>query len=75
MQYLASLLSSNIISEVFIGSQGFSIVDHKRLNEIQHAYSRHSDGTDLSGEESADWLKEWVVIGTDTEISEPFFVD
>ena len=75
MQHLEYLLSCNIITEVFFGSQGFSIVDHKRLNEIQLGYSRHPDGTELSGEESGDWLKEWIVIGTDTEIGDPFFVD
>lgn len=35
----------------------------------------HPDGGELSGPNEGDWQESWVVIGADTEVGDPFFVD
>ena len=63
------------LKEVFFGSNGFSIADEASIKDLQIGYSVHSDGSDLSGSGEGDWQKSWVVIGIDTEVGDPFFVD
>lgn len=75
MKLLESILDNNHISEVYFGCQGLNIIQSNNLTEIQLGYSTHPDGSDLCGENEGDWLREWVVIGTDTEVGDPFFVD
>lgn len=68
-------MKSKNINEVFFGASGFSLANEASIKELQIGYSVHPDGTDLTGSNDGDWLKSWVVIGTDTEVGDPFFVD
>ena len=54
---------------------GFIIADETSVMDLQLGYSLHPDGSDLTGSGEGDWLRSWVVIGTDTELGDPFFVD
>ncbi|RZM83434.1 hypothetical protein C3B51_07365 [Pseudoalteromonas rubra] len=63
------------IKEVFFGASGFNIVDESSINKLQLGYSIDPDGNDLTGMNEGDWQDSWVVIGTDTEVGDPFFVD
>lgn len=75
MQEIIEAIKSKNLKEVFFGSNGFSIADEGSIKDIQLGYSVHPDGSDLSGTNEGDWQKSWVVIGTDTEVGDPFFVD
>ena len=75
METLKTILDNNEFSEVFFGSLGFYIAKSDQINEMQLGYSVHPDGNDLSGTNEGDWIKEWIVIGHDTELGDPFFVD
>lgn len=75
MQEIIKTINLMGIKEVFFGSNGVSIADESSIKDLQLGYSVHPDGTDLSGQNEGDWQKGWVVIGTDTEAGDPFFVD
>ncbi len=75
MQEIIEVIKSKNLKEVFFGSNGFSIADEGSIKDLQLGYSVHPDGSDLSGTNEGDWRKSWVVIGTDTEVGDPFFVD
>lgn len=75
MQEIIEVIKSKNLKEVFFGSNGFSIADEGSIKDLQLGYSVHPDGSDLSGTNEGDWQKSWVVIGTDTEVGDPFFVD
>ena len=75
MQEIIEVIKSKNFKEVFFGSNGFSIVDEASINNLQLGYSVHPEGSDLSGSNEGDWQKSWIVIGTDTEVGDPFFVD
>lgn len=75
MKILRSILDDNSISEVFFGNHGLNIIQSSQIDEMQLGYSIHPDGSDLCGTNEGDWLREWIVIGNDTEVGDPFFVD
>jgi len=75
VQEIIEAIKSKNLKEVFFGSNGFSIADEGSIKDLQLGYSVHPDGSDLSGTNEGDWQKSWVVIGTDTEVGDPFFVD
>ena len=75
MQEIIEAIKSKNLKEVFFGSNGFSIADEGSIKDLRLGYSVHPDGSDLSGTNEGDWQKSWVVIGTDTEVGDPFFVD
>lgn len=75
MQEIIDAIKSRGLKEVYFGSNGFSIADVSSINDIQLGYRVHPDGTDLTGSNEGDWRKGWIVIGTDTEVGDPFFVD
>jgi hypothetical protein len=68
-------IKSKNLKEVFFGSSGFNIADEASIKDLQLGYSVHPDGSDLSGSSEGDWQKSWLVVGTDTEVGDPFFVD
>lgn len=72
---LENLLKIFDVTEVYFGSDGFRIYAPKELSEAQIGYSQHPDGTDLTGQEDGDWKREWIVIGYDTSLGDPYFVD
>lgn len=63
------------LKEVYFGSNGFSITDEAEIKDLQLGYSIQPDGSDLTGSGEGDWQKGWIVIGSDTEVGDPFFVD
>lgn len=75
MHEIIKAIKSKNLKEVFFGSSGFSIADEDSIKDLQLGYSVHPDGSDLSGSNEGDWQKSWIVIGADTEIGDPFFVD
>ena len=68
---LTKLLNKFKIKEVYFGGEGFQLVSIDELHSAQIGYSIQPDGTDLEG----DWKKEWVVIGNDPILDDPYFVD
>jgi hypothetical protein len=71
----SALKSKDFDREVFFGYFGFYVVNGCELDDIELGYSKSSNGDSLIGENDGDWLSNWIVIGTDTEIGDPFFVD
>lgn len=69
------LLKSFRITEVYFGSEGFRVYTPEELEKAQVGYAKHPDGTDLTGQEEGDWKREWIVIGYDTNLGDPYFVD
>lgn len=63
------------LTDISFGSQGFRIFLPEEILEGQLGYSMHPDGTDLTDANDGDWKKEWIVIGRDVSIGEPYFVD
>ena len=75
MDEIIEAIRSSKIKDVFFGSRGFSLCDESNINELQLGYSIQPDGSDLTGEDEGDWQKNWIVIGNDADIGDPFFVD
>jgi hypothetical protein len=71
---LNQLLPENEVSYYF-GFTGFTIAARGTLNEAQFGYGKHPNGQDLSGNTEGDWQKSWCVVGRDTLVGDPFFVD
>src|SRR5512139_4289849 len=72
---LEHLLGTFHITEVYFGSEGFRIYTPEELEKAQLGYSKHPDGKDLTGQDEGDWKKEWIVIGRDTNLGDPYFTD
>lgn len=72
---LERLLEDFGITEAYFGGEGFRIYAAGELHEAQLGYSRHPDGADLTGPNDGDWKEEWTVIGNDTSLGDPYFVD
>ena len=75
MHEIIEAIKSKNLKEVFFGSNGFSITDEASISDLQLGYSVNPDGRNMSGPNEGDWQKNWIVIGTDTEVGDPFFVD
>jgi hypothetical protein len=75
VQEIIETIKSKNLKEVFFGSNGFRIADEASINDLQLGYSVHPDRSDLRGSNEGDWQKSWVVIGTDTNVGDPYFVD
>jgi len=75
MTTLKNILDKNQVTEIYFGCHGFNLIKSNQIDEMQLGYSVHPDGSDLCGTNEGDWFKEWIVIGTDTEVGDPFFVD
>ncbi len=75
VQEVIDLLKSKNLKEVFFGSHGFNLADETSFKDLQLGYSLHPDGSDLTGSNEGDWYKGWIVIATDTEVGDPFFID
>lgn len=72
---LEKTLNTFRITEVYFGGDGFRIYTPQELDQAQLGYSRHPNGTDLTGQNEGDWKREWIVIGYDTNLGDPYFVD
>ncbi len=63
-------------SKIFFGPQGFEIaLTEAALMNAQHGFSMKPDNTPLPSEEAANWQSNWIVIATDTELGDPYFID
>lgn len=69
------LLNEFALTEIYFGSEGFRICKIPELPEAQLGYAKHPNGNDLTGENEGDWKKEWIVIGNDTSLGDPYFID
>lgn len=59
----------------YFGFTGFTVAARGALDEAQFGYGKHPNGQDLSGDTEGDWQKNWCVIGHDTLVGDPLFVD
>jgi len=63
-------------AKVFFGPQGFELaLTETDLRNAQHGFSMKPDNTPLPSEEAANWQGNWVVIASDTELGDPYFID
>ncbi|TAA47602.1 hypothetical protein [Corallincola spongiicola] len=75
MNQVIEKIKASGLESVYFGPSGFYLVPEPELDQIQLGYSVGTEGEDLTGPEEGDRKKSWVVIGTDTELGDPFFVD
>ncbi|MCL1036105.1 hypothetical protein L2750_02905 [Shewanella submarina] len=75
MQDIVKLLNCAGVTQVWFGSRGFDVATESGLEDMQLGYSRHPDGSDLTGTGEGDWQPGWVVVARDTQLGDPFFVD
>jgi hypothetical protein len=62
-------------SEVSFGYNGLTFLSADKLDDGQIGYSVDSKGNSLITGQEGDWKKEWLVIGTDTIVGDPIFID
>jgi len=63
-------------STIFFGPQGFALaITEQALKQAQHGFSRKPDSSTLPSNEAGNWQSNWLVIATDTELGDPYFVD
>lgn len=75
MKALQKMLAESSFRAAYFGCHGIELVAGNKIDEAQFGYSVTVDGVDLSSDEDGRWQKSWVVIGSDTEVGDPFFVD
>lgn len=49
--------------------------DAVNIREFQIGFSVHPNGHALTGNSKGDWQEEWLVIGCDSYVGDPYFVD
>lgn len=74
-QDIITLIKEHPIAEFEHNMFGISFFSEDELEEFQVGYRFTSDGESLIGTKEGDWLGSWVVIGQDTLIGDPIFVD
>lgn len=63
-------------SDIFFGPQGFALATTAQaLVQAQQGFSCYPDGSPLPSSEAGNWQDNWLVIATDTELGDPYFVD
>ena len=73
---LLNLLHKSNDIEFYFGPQGFALAESvDALLQSQVGYSIDPLGAPITGEAEGDWRNEWVVIGKDTELGDPYFLD
>ncbi len=75
--YSAKLVELMPVEETafYFGALGFALEPREGLAQAQIGYSRHPDGSDLTGSAEGEWRREWRVFGRDTLLGDPFFAD
>jgi hypothetical protein len=63
------------IDEVSYGVGGIKLFNATELDEGQVGYSITAEGESLCGYEEGDWRPTWLVIGYDTAVGDPLFID
>jgi hypothetical protein len=69
------ILSKASIREASLGSQGITLFQTDQLEAEQVGYSADPNGRDLTGDADGDWRRDWIVIGRDSLLGDPFFID
>jgi len=69
------LISSLPATEVSFGAGGIRLFTDNELEEGQVGYSVDPNGSSLCGEEDGEWKSTWLVIGYDTGVGDPIFID
>ncbi|MGD0155640.1 MAG: hypothetical protein ABSB50_06065 [Terracidiphilus sp.] len=69
------LISNLPEMEVSFGAGGIRLFTCEELEKGQVGYSVDLNGTSLCGEAKGDWKSSWLVIGSDTGVGDPIFVD
>lgn len=64
-----------IVTTYYFGSAGFALESRDTFEQCQVGYRKHPDGSDLTGVDDGDWQPAWYVVGRDTTVGDPFFVD
>jgi len=68
-----SILTKN---EIFFGPQGFALATTKQaLEKVQHGFNTYPNGSSIPSADVGNWQSNWLVIATDTELGDPYFVD
>jgi hypothetical protein len=61
---------------IYFGPQGFALATtENELKKAQQGFSTYPDGSNLPSSEAGNWQSTWLVIATDTELGDPYFVD
>ena len=63
------------IGQVSLGYTTVAIFSESELEEAQIGCSLSDSGQTLTGEETGDWKKSWLVIGSEDLCGDPIFVD
>jgi hypothetical protein len=58
-----------------VGDAVVVLPEPDELGDLQLGYGVDADGGELSGDKPGDWRAAWIVIGTDEDLGDPFFVD
>lgn len=59
----------------YFGFAGFAMESRGNFDKAQLGYRTHPDGHDLTGDSAGSWKDSWYVVGRDTVVGDPFFVD
>ena len=65
----------SIRSEVSFGYETIRVYQAPELESLQVGYSVKPTGESLVGDGDGDWLKKWVVIGSEELCGDPIFID
>jgi hypothetical protein len=63
------------VREVSFGCGGIRLFSDKELKAEQTGYSVSPEGRSLCGDAAGDWRSSWIVIGCDTGVGDPIFMD
>jgi len=61
--------------QVSLGYGGIKVFPLREIEEAQVGYSVSPDGAPLCGSEPGDWNANWIVIGYETGLGDPLFID
>lgn len=74
MKY-TEIIQQASVTQISIGMSGLALFEINQLEDEQIGYSIDPQGVDLTGNSDGDWKKEWIVIGYDTLLGDPIFID
>jgi hypothetical protein len=73
---LVNTLNEVSKNEVYFGPQGFVVFSSENeLKQGQVGFSIDEHDATLAGSSEGEWKIEWIVIASDTELGDPYFVD
>jgi hypothetical protein len=69
------LLESASPRSVALGGGGVNLFTADELDSAQIGYAVDPDGRPLTGGDEGDWRTTWLVIGSETSVGDPVFID